>query len=64
MGNYEVVVLEVDFIREFIIVLLLDDVKVFVNLGELFIIKLEEEKFRRSYKRRRVEELFSLLIFY
>lgn len=64
MGNYEVVVLEVDFIREFIIVLLLDDVKVFVNLGELFIIKLEEEKFCCSYKRRCVEELFSLLIFY
>lgn len=56
MGNHEVVVLEVDPIRELITVLLPDDVKVSVNPGELSTTKPEEEKPRRSYKRRRVEE--------
>ena len=56
MGHHEVLVLEVDPIRELITVLLPDDVKVSVNPGELFTTKPEEEKPRRSYKRRRVEE--------
>ena len=56
MGHHEVLVLEVDPIRELITVLLPDDVKVSVNPGELFTTKPEEEKPCRSYKRRRVEE--------
>ena len=56
MGHHEVIVLEVDPIRELITVLLPDDVKVSVNPGELLTTKPEEEKPRRSYKRRRVEE--------
>ena len=56
MGHHEVLVLEVDPIRELITVLLPDDVKVSVNPGELFTTKPEEEKPRRSYKRGRVEE--------
>jgi len=56
MGNLEVVVLEVDPIRDLITVLLPDDVKASVNPGELFTTKPKEEKPRCSYKRRRVEE--------
>ena len=56
MGHHEVIVLEVDPIRELITVLLPDDVKISVNPGELLTTKPEEEKPRRSYKRRRVEE--------
>ena len=55
MGNHQVVVLEVDPIRELITVLLPDDVKASVNPGELSTTKPEEEKPRRSYKRRRIE---------
>ena len=56
MRNHQVVVLEVDPIRELITVLLPDDVKVSVNPGKLSTTKPEEEKPRRSYKRRRIEE--------
>ena len=56
MGHHECLVLEVDPIRDLITVLLPDDVKVSVNPGELFTTKPEEEKPRRSYKRRRVDE--------
>jgi len=56
MGNLEVVVLEVDPIRDLITVLLPDYVKASVNPGGLFTTKPKEEKPCRSYKRRRVEE--------
>lgn len=56
MGNHEVVVLEVDPIRELITVLLPDDVKASVKPGKLSTTKPEEEKPRRSYKRKCIEE--------